>query len=162
MLDDYIENEAIIGQILTFDEEVKNCKQVDELALELPVVKTILFAYAGEKGTEYVLGIVEGSRRTSLTKLEALVKGKKMRLASAEEVFNVTGYEVGAVPPISIFGTKTYVDTGVLAHAWVLAGGGTKFSLLKIQTSEILRCAYEASVADISEEKPLGNPAAKK
>ncbi len=146
MLPEFLETNQITAQILTFDEEVKNCKQAMALEKTNPIVKSILFTH--EKG--FVLVILEGTQKTDLKALETLLQTQHARLATPEEVENVTGYEVGAVPPISIYGVPTLIDEGVLKHVWVVCGGGDKFSLLKIQSKDILVHAWEAKVVKVA------------
>jgi prolyl-tRNA editing enzyme YbaK/EbsC (Cys-tRNA(Pro) deacylase) len=147
MIEDFIQANDVKAQILEFEEEVARCDQVHDLEKALPVAKTILFACDEEK--KFVLAIVEGKKKVSQSKLAHAIGAKHCRLATHDEVELVTGYEVGGVPPISIYGTPTILDPGVLQHVWVLAGGGTKFSLLKIMSKEIERVGYEVKVEDI-------------
>lgn len=146
MLEEFIEVNGINAQILTFDEEVATCKQAKQMEQVTPVVKTILLAH--EQG--FALAILEGTQKVDFSKIETILHTKKVRLATFEEVAEVTGYEVGAVPPISIYGTPTLIDEKVMTHAWVLAGGGTTFSLLKITPKQILEHAYEPQVVSIA------------
>lgn len=147
MLEDFLQANDVKGQILEFEEEVARCNQVTELEQTIPVAKSILFAH--EKG--FVLAIIEGKKKVSQSKLAKCVGATHCRLATAAEVENVTGYMVGAVPPISIYGVETILDPGVLSHIWVLAGGGSTHALLKIQSKEIERVGYEVRVEAIAQ-----------
>lgn len=149
MLEDFIQANDVKGKIIRFDEEVARCSQVAELEEYTPVAKSILFAC--EEGKGFVLAIVEGKKKISQSKLAHAVGAKHCRLATPEEVLSSTGYEVGGVPPISIYGIQTILDPGVLTHEWVLAGGGDKFSLLKIRPEEITRTGWEVRVEDIAQ-----------
>ncbi len=146
MLDEYIAVNGPNAEIMHFDAEVANSKQAAAIESSFPGVKTILFAH--EKG--FVLAIVEWEKKVNTQAIAALLETKNIRLATPAEVEAVTGYEVGGVPPISIYGTPTLVDEAITKHAWVIAGGGDKFSLLKIQTKDILEHAFEARVVKIA------------
>jgi prolyl-tRNA editing enzyme YbaK/EbsC (Cys-tRNA(Pro) deacylase) len=146
MLEDFIQTNGINAQILTFDEEVATSRQAREMEQNLPIVKTILLAH--EKG--FVLAILHSRDKISFSKIEAILSTKNIRLATPAEVEEVTGYVVGGVPPISIYGSPTLIDEKVLTHAWVMAGGGTPFALLKINTKDILAHAYEPVVEKIT------------
>lgn len=148
MLEDFIQANDVKGQILHFDEEVAHCSQVTEIEEYTPVAKSILFA-CEEKG--FVLAIVEGKKKISQSKLAHAMNAKHCRLATPDEVASVTGYEVGGVPPISIYGIPTILDPGVLTHEWILAGGGDKFSLLKIRSEEIPRVGWEVRIEAIAQ-----------
>ena len=149
MLEDFIQANDVKGQIIEFKEEVARCSQVAEIEEYTPVAKSILFAY--NEGNAFVLAIVEGKKKINQSKLAAAIGAKHCRLASPDEVLRVTGYEVGGVPPISIYGVPTIVDPGVLEHEWVLAGGGSKFALLKIRSEEILRVGWEVRMEGIAQ-----------
>ena len=146
MLDEYITVNGLNAEIMHFDAEVANSKQAAATGSSFPGVKTILFAH--EKG--FVLTIVEWEKKVDTAAIATLLETKNIRLATPAEVEAVTGYEVGGVPPISIYGTQTLIDENVIKHAWVIAGGGDKFSLLKIQTKDILEHAFEARVEKIA------------
>lgn len=149
MLADYIETNRISAQILTFDEKVGTSTRAALLEKTLPGVKTILFAHA----EGHTLVVLEGSKKVDIPALTHLLGVKNVHLATPDEVEAVTGYSIGGVPPISIYGTPTLIDEGVLAHAWVAAGGGDSFSLLKIQTRDIVEHAFDARVVAITTTK---------
>ncbi len=147
MLEDFIQTNGINAQILTFDEEVATSRQAREMEQNLPIVKTILLAH--EKG--FVLAILNSRDKISFPKIETILSTKNIRLATPTEVEEVTGYPVGGVPPISIYGSPTLIDEKVLIHTWAMAGGGTPFALLKITTKDILTHAYEPVVENITQ-----------
>lgn len=146
MLDDYIAVNKVNAEIMRFKEEVANSQQAATAESTFPGVKTILLAH--EKG--FVLAIVDGTKKVDMRAIAKILETTNVRLATLQEVENVTGYEVGAVPPISIYGVPTLIDERVLQHAWVVCGGGDKFSLLKIQTKDILEHAWEAKVGKVA------------
>lgn len=146
MLDDFIETNEINAEIKVFDVEVKTSAQARLAEQSHPIVKTILLAH--DQG--FILAILNASQKIDIRIIASLLKTKNVRLATPEEVETVTGYEVGGVPPISIYGTPTLIDPAILNSAWVLAGGGNKFSLLKIQSKDIVTHAYEPVLEKIS------------
>ncbi|MFH0970801.1 MAG: YbaK/EbsC family protein [Candidatus Diapherotrites archaeon] len=147
MLDEFIENtEGISAQILSFDEEVATCKQAQALEKTIPIVKTIVLTH-----TEgHLLAILLSNDKVDYGAIQQLTGKKEVRLATHEEVEPCTGYKVGGVPPISIYGIPTLLDEKVLSHHWVLAGGGDSFSLLKIQSNDIRTYGFEVNVARIT------------
>lgn len=147
MLEDFFQTNGINAQILTFDEEVATSRQAREMEQNLPIVKTILLAHQGG----FVLAILNSRDKISFPKIEAILSTKNIRLATPTEVEEVTGYMVGGVPPVSIYGSPTLIDEKVLTHPWAMAGGGTPFALLKISTKDILAHAYEPVVEKITQ-----------
>ncbi len=85
---------------------------------------------------------------------------RKVRLASADEAFELTGYPVGAMPP---FGHRvalpTLVDAGrVRPGLIVVAGGGARDTLLEVATDDLLRVTDARSV-QLTDAPALQDPA---
>ncbi|MEM4523375.1 MAG: YbaK/EbsC family protein, partial [Nitrososphaeria archaeon] len=69
----------------------------------------------------------------------------------AKEVKEILGYEIGSVPPIfHKSSVKVFIDERVLKYEYVIGGGGSTHSLLKIKSKDILNLT-KALVCDISE-----------
>ncbi len=106
------------------------------------IVKSILFLVDGAGQAAPVLAIACGTgyieRRLIGTHFR--VGRKRVRLASAEEVLAISGYEVGAMPP---FGHRqpltTLLDRRVLDLPEAYAGGGEENVLLRLDPQDILR-----------------------
>jgi prolyl-tRNA editing enzyme YbaK/EbsC (Cys-tRNA(Pro) deacylase) len=111
------------------------------------IVKSILFLVKGEP----VLTITCGARRVERRALASLysVGRKRVKLARAETVLEMSGYEVGSMPP---FGHKqqltTLIDPTVLAKEEVYAGGGAENALLRISPQDIKHYS-QAEVLDL-------------
>jgi prolyl-tRNA editing enzyme YbaK/EbsC (Cys-tRNA(Pro) deacylase) len=94
-------------------------------------------------GTEAYLVIVPGNKKFNQKLIRKAVKtfwnnsATDSRLATMEEVLNLTGYPIGAVPPITV-SLQVIIDQAVLAEGIVFGGGGSTNSILEIPTSELL------------------------
>jgi prolyl-tRNA editing enzyme YbaK/EbsC (Cys-tRNA(Pro) deacylase) len=67
---------------------------------------------------------------------------KKVELADADTVLEVTGYPVGGVPPIAHSQTiAAFIDPGVLKYDEVYAGGGGRKALVRLNPKDILKYA---------------------
>jgi len=80
---------------------------------------------------------------------------RRVRLATADEAFALTGYVVGAMPP---FGHRrplpTWVDRERVAPGLtVVAGGGARDALLELRTDDLLRVT-EARAAHLTDTGP--------
>jgi prolyl-tRNA editing enzyme YbaK/EbsC (Cys-tRNA(Pro) deacylase) len=65
---------------------------------------------------------------------------KKLRLATPEELRNITGYEPGTLPPVAHKqNIRTVLDEDVIDEDYVYAGGGSLGSSLKISPKDIAR-----------------------
>jgi prolyl-tRNA editing enzyme YbaK/EbsC (Cys-tRNA(Pro) deacylase) len=74
------------------------------------------------------------------------VSRRKLKIAGPDEVLQVTGFRVGTVPPFGHSNPlSTFVDSGVLEQQILYAGGGSIDTLLKIESTELLRASKGAS-----------------
>lgn len=120
------------------------------------IVKSVLFLV--DKQPFLVYGC--GTRRVDPGKLaERLqVKPERVLLADADQVFEITGYIVGTVPPLGLKTTMpAFMDPSVQAHEIVYAGGGGIDALLKITPADLLRHS-RAEVADLLADEPAAQP----
>jgi prolyl-tRNA editing enzyme YbaK/EbsC (Cys-tRNA(Pro) deacylase) len=117
------------------------------------IIKSLLFLVKlpeRKESLQPVLVIVGGDCRVDYRAIGARfgVSRKKVRMASAEVVLEVTGYPAGGVPP---FGHRTpipvMVDAALLAgqaaeDATVYGGGGDEGTMLEVTVAELLRVLH--------------------
>lgn len=108
------------------------------------------------------LVVAAGEDRLAYPRLAAAfgTSRRKVRLASAEEALELTGYPVGAMPP---FGHRTALPTWVDAARvrpglTVVAGGGARDALLEVTTDDLLRAT--GARAALLTDAPGPDPAA--
>ncbi len=110
------------------------------------VVKSLLFLVDGEP----YLVIVRGTARVNTKKLLNGVGGKKARIATREEVEDMTGFPVGGTPP---FGHRrplpVLIDPGVLGMDEIYAGGGSTDVMLRLRAADILH-ATSGRILDLT------------
>ncbi len=100
-----------------------------------------------------------GTRRVDSRKLAARLQvgRKRVKLADADQVLDISGYAVGTVPPV---GLKTpmpaYMDPAVRQYEVIYAGGGGIDALLKITTAELLRVS-NAEIAPMLEDEKIAD-----
>lgn len=150
MLSEFIESNNLEAKKISCRQQVFTVKQACEEMKCAPeeIVKSVLFVDAGKNA---FLAIVLGNDRVSVKKLEEAVESNSLRIASEKQVEEITGYEAGGVPPISVFGVRTIIDKKVMEKQSVIAGGGDEMHLLRISTKELLENAFEPCVEDIAE-----------
>jgi Cys-tRNA(Pro) deacylase len=151
-IEKYMQRSGIIGKVLHLSvptPTVETAAQAIGTTVE-KIVKSLVFLMDGEP----ILVISPGTRRVDRKRLARHygIGRKRVKLANAETVLTLTGFEVGAVPP---FGHKTtlsvVLDKTILQQPVVYAGGGTTEALLEISPTEILRVTG-ATVLDFQEE----------
>ena len=150
MLPDFIEANGLKAKIIFCAKPVATAVQASDF-LKLPlecIAKTILFILDSEKP---VLCILSGKSRVSAIKLCSLFNSQKCRIAKPEEVLEITGYEIGAVPPVSVYGVPAILDSKLAEMNEIISGGGSIQHLLRISPKEILEFGFECRTADITE-----------
>ncbi|MBU0635637.1 YbaK/EbsC family protein, partial [Candidatus Micrarchaeota archaeon] len=95
--------------------------------------------------------LVPGDKQASFSKLKKLFQIKKLRLAQPREVEEITGYVIGGLPPISIYGVKTVLNASFEKQKNVLAGGGDSEHLLHISLSELKKSIPDLLIKDVLE-----------
>ena len=137
-LQEYIEHTGVTAEILNMKGRVHSVAAASE-ELGLPpdhFIKTLVFIGPEE---ELILAIVQGTDRASSKRISKALETDSPRLATPDEAIELTGYEVGGTPPVSIPNAKVLIDQNVITMDEVVGGGGTDRHLLRISLSEILR-----------------------
>ena len=102
------------------------------------IIKSVLFLADGRP----ILVIANGLARIHHKKLadELEISRRRIKMANPEQVLEITGYKVGAVPP---FGhpvrLPALIDCGVMEETAVYGGGGESNALMYVSTSELQR-----------------------
>jgi prolyl-tRNA editing enzyme YbaK/EbsC (Cys-tRNA(Pro) deacylase) len=136
----FMQEHGIPGEILHLNVPTPTVEAAARAVGATPgqIIKSILFMVDGQP----VLVIGCGKSSLSRRVIADLYRvGKKhIRLASPEEVVEISGYEVGAMPP---FGHRqpltTLIDRRVLELPTAYAGGGAENALVCLDPQDILR-----------------------
>ena len=147
MLQDFIKANGLSAEVFETKGLVKSsAKAAQELNDNEAVCKSILLMGSDN---ESFLVILLGKDKIDFKKIKEILGVKDVRLAEPEEVFEITGYIVGGVPPISIYGVKTLIDKAVVQKEEVVCGGGTPNHLMRIKVQEILDTIEDLLVEDV-------------
>jgi len=138
-LEAYLTAHKIAGELIHLEVPTPTVETAAEAVRVNPdqIVKSLLFLIDDQP----VLVIASGTGRLDRRLLGSFfgVSRKKTRFADAETVLSLTGYTVGAVPPLG-HRQKLHVlvDPSVLANDTVYGGGGADSVLLRLSSQEIL------------------------
>lgn len=100
------------------------------------VVRSILFRGGSE---QFYMLAVAGGGRADWGILRKQLDERKLRMAEFSEVSEVTGYVVGAVPPIALpQHLIMLVDTSVLTYETVVIGSGVLGYALALKATDLL------------------------
>ena len=137
--------ESLGGEIINVGKPVKTVTQAVKATKASPrqIIKSLVLI--SEKGP--ILAIVDGESKVSLEKIKQHFG--EVRLATPEEVKEITGFEVGGVPPVGIE-IKTIVDPRVLENEFVIGGGGRIDKLCKLSPKKIVEY-QKAEIIEIRE-----------
>lgn len=135
-----LERLGIPHQVFRHEKPVLSLEQAAEERNQRPeqVVRSILFQI---RPGESVMVLVAGPEQVDWKKLRQLIGRSRIRMATEEEVLEITGYRIGTVSP---FGLKNQVrvllDASVLQEEEVSLGSGVRNTAI-IMKSAVLRQA---------------------
>lgn len=113
------------------------------------VVRSILFQIRPE---EFVLVLVAGSAQVDWRKLRQLVRRSRIRMATEEEVLEITGYRVGTVSPFGLKNpVRTLIDASVLREEEVSLGSGVRNTAIIMKTADLRRALGEPEIVSLLE-----------
>ena len=113
------------------------------------VVRSILFQIRPE---EFLMVLVAGPSQVDWKKLRQLVKRSRVRMATEEEVLEVTGYRIGTVSP---FGSKNQVriliDSSVLKEEEISLGSGIRNTAIIMKSADLRRALEDSEIVSLLE-----------
>jgi len=99
----------------------------------------------------FLICLVAGDKRCSLSKLKKILKKKDVRMASAEEVKENTGFSIGGVSPVGhIKHLDILIDESLNRFKSIFAAAGHPNCVFKINYNELIRLT-NGSEKEISE-----------
>ena len=138
-------------QIHSFSESTENAYLAAEaLGVELgQIVKSVVFLADGKP----LLVLMSGDMNVDTKKLKNLLGVRKVRMADAKTVAAVTGYPVGAVPPVAHRQIiPTYLDESLRRFLNIYPAAGTTQNMFCTTFEELSRLTA-AEVTDVSAPK---------
>jgi len=100
---------------------------------------------------DFVMALVAADRKIDLKKLAKIVRAKRLRLASSEEVLKLTGCEVGSVHPFgNLHGLVTYLDPSVLENDTVNFNAGLHTLSVQMRAQDLVKAIGGSVIEDFS------------
>lgn len=113
------------------------------------VVRSILFQV---RAGEFVMALMAGRTQVDWKKLRQLVKRSRVRMATEQEVLEVTGYRIGTVSP---FGVKNRVrvllDASVLREEEISIGSGIRNVAIIMKSEDVRKALGEVEIVELGE-----------
>ena len=146
-----LDKQNIAHQVFKHEKPLHSFEQAAAERNQRPeqIVRSILFQIRPE---EFVMVLVAGRDQVDWRKFRQLVGRSRVRMATEEEVLQVTGYRVGTVSP---FGLKTQVrvmiDESVLREEEVSIGSGVRQMAIIMKSADLRRVLGEAEIVSLLE-----------
>ena len=130
--------------VLSFEQAASDRNQRPE-----QVVRSILFQIRPE---EFVMVLVAGREQVDWKKLRQLVGRSRVRMATEEEVLEVTGYRVGTVSPFGLRNqVRVLIDESVLQEEEVSIGSGVRNTAIILKSADLKQALGEAEIVSLLE-----------
>jgi Ala-tRNA(Pro) deacylase len=93
------------------------------------------------------LAVVTATEKVDVDALRRATRAARVEMVP-EDVFQgrFAGCEVGAEPPLGLFGLPIYVDADLAREPWILMRGGTHEDAIRLATAEWLRAEHVVPV----------------
>jgi len=130
--------------VLSFEQAAADRNQRPE-----QIVRSILFQIRPE---EFLMVLVAGREQIDWRKLRQLVGRSRVRMATEEEVLEVTGYRVGTVSPFGLKNqVRVLIDMSVLNEEEISIGSGVRNMAIILKSADLRRALGEAEIVSLLE-----------
>lgn len=117
------------------------------------IVRSILFQVRPE---EFVMVLMAGRDQIDWRKLRQLVKRSRVRMATEEEVLEVTGYKVGTVSPFGLKNqVRVMIDASVLREDEISIGSGVRNMAIIMPSAALRQALSNAEIVSVNESVPF-------
>jgi len=147
-------------EIVTFDRKTATAEEAAAaVGADLgQIVKSLVWVADREEGLEPYLVLVSGRDRVDPARLALVLGESSLRRASAREARALTGFSIGAIPPIGhLRPIRCVMDPALGRHALVWAAARTTSVVFSV-TPATLRVLANAHDAPIAEEHAWAAP----
>ena len=131
--------------VTSFEQAVSDRNQRPE-----QIVRSILFQVRSE---EFVMVLTAGREQVDWRKLRKLVGRSRIRMATEDEVLEVTGYGVGTVSPFGMRKpVKVLMDASVLREEEISLGSGVRNTAIILKGADLQRALGEVEIVGLTEK----------
>lgn len=113
------------------------------------IVRSILFQIRSD---EFLMVLVAGPDQIDWRKLRQLVKRSRIRMATEEEVLEVTGYRIGTVSPFGLKNqVKVLIDESVLKEEEISIGSGVRNTAIILKSADLRQALGAVEIVALGE-----------
>ncbi|MGC9071464.1 MAG: aminoacyl-tRNA deacylase [Acidilobus sp.] len=147
---DFIRRHNVDAKIVDFGESVETVDAASRVVGVQPseIVKTLLLVVDGRP----LAVLLPGDKKLDYRKLSALTKASKIRMASPDEITELTSLMPGGLTPLSecIRGLRVVMDSTIESKERVWVGGGSPTALANVSVKDLIRVLRPVR-ADVSQ-----------
>lgn len=146
-----LDEQNIAHQVFRHEEPLLSFEQAAAERNQRPeqIVRSILFQIRPE---EFVMVLVAGRDQVDWRKFRQLVGRSRVRMATEEEVLQVTGYRVGTVSPFGLKNqVRVMIDESVLREEEVSLGSGVRQMAIIMKSADLRRALGDAEIVSLLE-----------
>ena len=151
LLMQWFENHKSAGaERFEYDQPVRSVHEAIDVSglKKADFIKSICLKH--KKEDTFVIAIILAGSKVNKKMIREGVSPKKWAMATPEQIFNTIGFPAGGVPPVCLpIDLDVYVDPRVLKRDFVVGGGGTQASLMKLPPHLILESGAEERIISI-------------
>jgi len=146
-----LEKRNIPHRVFRHERPVESFEQAASDRKQRPdqIVRSILFQIRPE---EFVMVLIAGREQVDWKKLRQLVRRSRIRMATEEEVLEITGYRIGTVSP---FGLKNQVriliDASVLQEEEISLGSGIRNMAIIMKSTDLRQAVGDSEVVSLTD-----------
>ena len=145
---------GIEHRVFIHDQPVNSFEEAASTRQQRPeqVVRSILFQIRPEK---FLMVLMAGPAQIDWKSLRKFVGRSRVRMATEEEVLEVTGYRVGTVSPFGVKNqVRVLIDASVLKEAEISIGSGIRNTAIIMKSVDVQRALENAEVVSLMETVP--------
>ena len=113
------------------------------------IVRSILFQV---RPGEFVMVLMAGRDQVDWRKLRQLVKRSRVRMATEDEVLEVTGYRIGTVSPFGVRNqVRVLLDASVLREEEISIGSGVRNVAIIMKSRDVHKAVGSVEIVELGE-----------
>ena len=113
------------------------------------IVRSILFQV---RTGEFTMVLMAGRGQVDWKKLRQLVKRSRVRMATEEEVLEVTGYRIGTVSPFGVKNqARVLLDASVLREEEISIGSGVRNTAIIMKSEDVHKALGDVEIVELGE-----------
>src|SRR5512147_2561848 len=146
-----LDKQHIPHRIFRHEKPVESLEQAAAERNQRPeqIVRSILFQV---RDGEFVMVLMAGRDQIDWRKLRQLVKRSRIRMATEEEVLEVTGYRIGTVSPFGVKNqARVMLDASVLREEEISIGSGVRNMAIIMKSEDVRKALGEVEIVELGE-----------